>query len=458
MFLTWVGRSLAQVKRSCFFLVLGFAVLRATAAELPPSNTPEATVDSPADAAVSEIDEQDRQPDTDPESQEREIADKVNLRADEDPLARQQARQQIEKTQTEEAPERLPEAEKAADVIPYGSARLQYRYTNSHEQIWSGSGSRVGLKGYWSYQPGSSFFGLAEYGFDLLDEVDKLFNPSGTPSDRGATESVFPRLVYVGWEIPNNFLLVGKSWSAYYQVANWTDRMEATGGSALGVYNANTDGGPTGTGRADAVLQTRLNIDFLPDRWFEPFKINFQVQEGRPIPQTESLDYGYAMGASTILEFDNNYFVGLAANYAQVDDVGTPQARAVNLRGNAQAYVLGLRKFTEDWYVAFGAARLRNHETTDLGIYFDGWGGEFYTTRRVSEQIWLGGGVNLLKPDADQTEAQAYKIAYGLVELRYSFRGFDRTMFLNYRLEQGRLQAGTEMPDVLTFGVRWDFP
>ena len=59
---------------------------------------------------------------------------------------------------------------------------------------------------------------------------------------------------------------MGKNWSAYYQVGGWTDRMQGAGGAALGVYNAQTDGGPTGTGRADTTLQTRLTIDFLPER------------------------------------------------------------------------------------------------------------------------------------------------------------------------------------------------
>jgi hypothetical protein len=128
------------------------------------------------------------------------------------------------------------------------------------------------------------------------------------------------------------------------------------------------------------------------------------------------------------------------------------------LRGDAQAYLLGLRKFSDDWYVAFGGARLVNHETTDQGTYFDGWGWELYAHRRVAEKVWFGGGFNSLQPDADQVQAQDYRVAYGLAELRYTFRTFSRMLFLNYRFERGSLQSGEKIPNTLTVGIRWDFP
>lgn len=396
--------------------------------------------------------------DAESESQKEEIAEQADLQADEDPLAQQQAEQQLEQKQAEETGEPVEEPEIGYSLDPYASARLRYRYLENGEEVWGDGGSRVGLRGRWNYQSQKSLLGLVEYGFDLLDSVDRVFNPGGTGSEKGTFGSFFPRLFFVGWESTANYFVVGKNWSAYYQVAGWTDRMQGAGGSALGVYNAQTDGGPTGTGRADSVLQTRLAFDFLANHGFEPFKINFQIQKGRPIPQAEPLDYGLAMGASTVIELENGYSMGLAVNYAQVDDVDSPEAQAAHLRGDAQAYTLGLRKFTEDWYVALGVARLLNHDTTDQGIYFYGWGGEFYAHRRVTEKVWLAGGINVLQPDSDQSQAQDYETEFGLIELRYSFRGFKRMLFTNYRLEQSRSQSGVKVPNTITIGVRWDFP
>lgn len=392
------------------------------------------------------------------EQSEEATEEEVELRADEDPLARAQEEKQLEQKQAEEAAEPAPVQEEGFGGKAYASVRVRYRYTDSATQFWGDGGSRVGLRGEWVYGPESSLFGWVEAGFDLLDSLDRVFYPGGSPSGRGTSDVLFPRLFFAGWETPNNILILGKNWSAYYQVAGWTDLMQGAGGAALGVYNADTDGGPTGTGRADTTFQTRLTVDFLPEDWFEPFKMNVQIQNGRPIPQTEALDYGWTVGASTILELENNYFAGLAINYAEVRDTDKPQARAVNLGGDAQAYLLGVRKFTEDWYVAFGIARMLNHETTDEGIYFDGWGSELYAHLRVKEKVWVGGGFNFLEPDDDEVRAQEFDIRYGLAELRYTFRRFTRMAYINYRFEQSRLQSGEEIPDVVTVGVRWDFP
>ena len=81
---------------------------------------------------------------------------------------------------------------------------------------------------------------------------------------------LFLRLGYVGLEIPDLIAAFGKNWSTYYQIAGFTDRFESTGGSASGAFNAQTDGGNTGTGHADRTLQARMLIDYFPDnRWLK---------------------------------------------------------------------------------------------------------------------------------------------------------------------------------------------
>ena len=47
----------------------------------------------------------------------------------------------------------------------------------------------------------------------------------------------------------------------------FTDLFQGNGGSASGTYNAGTDGGATGTGRADSVLQSRFLVS-PPRSWF----------------------------------------------------------------------------------------------------------------------------------------------------------------------------------------------
>jgi len=439
-------------------VLLIVAAFPAFAAEVPlQPDSPAEIADLPPEAGGSGSEKSAVDPPPRTKTAAEEIAEKAEAQAQQDPLAVRQVTKQIEKERSEAGEATAVVPKKAFHAKLYGSARL-LRRLEDNDTVWSDGGSRIGLQGGWSFDKENSIIGSAEYGFNLLNSLDRLYNWSGFASERGDATSLFPRVVYVGLETANNLLIYGKNWSAYYQVAEWTDRLQGTGGGGLGVYNAETDGGPTGTGRADGVLQTRLAIGFLPKRWFKPFKMNFQAQYGEPVPQTESLHYGTAVGASAIAQMRNDFFIGWAVNYAEVKDLESPEARAVNLQGNAQAYLLGLRKFTDDWYVGLGVARLLNHMTTNQGIYFLGWGGEFYAHKRVAEKIWLSAGANFVQPDSDQYAAGAYEVAYGVVGLRYSFRTFSRMLYLNYRFDHGRQQNGDEIPDAFTIGIRWDLP
>ena len=73
-------------------------------------------------------------------------------------------------------------------------------------------------------------------------------------------------------------LTAGKNWSTYYRVASFTDRFQGTGASASGAFNAGTDDGYTGTGRADGFIQTRGLVNtFKTTSILKPLNLNLQV-------------------------------------------------------------------------------------------------------------------------------------------------------------------------------------
>jgi predicted porin len=249
---------------------------------------------------------------------------------------------------------------------------------------------------------------------------------------------------------------VGKNWSPYYEVAAFTDRFEGAGGQGTGTYNALTDGGNTGTGRADRAVQGTLSTDFLPHKVFKPFDLNLQLQHGNPIPFGEGAEYGTAVGASAVMTTRGNYTLGLAYNYASIDLDRNPSLRSIGLTGPARAILVGTRAFGERWYAGLSLARLENQETTDEGTYLDGWGSEFCGQYRVTDRVWLVGGYNILEPDSDQTLAGDFRIRYGMLGLRYSFEDFRRMIWANVRINDGLNEDGTPRPNVYTIGVRWD--
>jgi len=421
----------------CFCLIVPQS-LYAQPVEQPPP-VPEKTVveqDNQAEQkSPSEVEKQEQ-------AREREKSE------DEDPLAQRQA-------DRVDRPEEW--ATEPDEFKLYGSIRVRHRWTGE-ESFWADGSSRIGVTGRWQYQPNQFLFGRLEAGVNILDELDFLVNRGANSPQSQAGESLFTRLMYVGIETPNFILTGGKNWSSYYQVSGFTDRFQGTGASASGTFNAGTDGGPTGTGRADRILQTRVLIDELEKVGLKPFNLNVQVQHGEPIPEVPDASYATTIGLSAMLVTRKDLSFGLAYNHANIAESDIPSLKPHGIDGDAQAAIAGLRWFSDKWYLATTLARLRNHETTDEDIYFDGWGWEVYGHYNLHKSWWAVAGWNILEPDSDQTQAGDYNIKYGVIELRYSFKKFEKMLYANAQLESSHKADGTRLGNIYTVGVRWDLP
>ncbi len=339
----------------------------------------------------------------------------------------------------------------------YGSIRLRYRSTGEGS-ILGDAGSRAGLEGDWRMSQDSWAYARLEAGFNVLDELDALLSPGGGSGESQQGETIFPRLYTVGIETPVIVASFGKSWSSYYKISNFTDRFDSAGSSAVGTFNANTDGGATGTGRADSVLQSLAYIDFMPEKWqVNPFNLNIQFQSGQPIPGVDGVNYQYAFGLSAVLDSRDDYTLGVAYNRARIDELNNPAVQAAGIEGDSEALVVGARWFDEKRYIGFTVARLLNHENTDQGTYFAGWGSELYARYHLIKNYWLVGGYNWLTPDEDQTQAGEYELLYGIVGLRYSIDEFNRLAYAEWRIDSTILESGENLGNIFTIGIRWDF-
>ena len=133
-----------------------------------------------------------------------QLGDEVRRRelgAEEDPLARQQAKH----VETPEAVIAEPDKFRL-----YGSVRIRYRDTDSGS-FWGDGGSRFGLSGRWQFRPETWLFGRGEAGLNLLDTADLLFNRGDRPPDAKLGDEVFLRLLYLGIETPDIMLTAGKN-------------------------------------------------------------------------------------------------------------------------------------------------------------------------------------------------------------------------------------------------------
>jgi len=381
---------------------------------------------------------------------EQELAREREKVAEEDPLAQRQAEQQDD-------PEAA--AEEPSSFNLYASIRVRYQSVDG-STVWNDGNSRFGADGRWRYAPQKWLFGRVEAGINVLDEVSKILGGGGASSESASGDSIFTRLLYVGVETPNTMLVYGKNWSTYYQVSGFTDRFDVGGANASGTFNAGTDGGASGTGRADNVFQTRWLADVYSGKWrLKPSMVNLQIQHGEPIPRVDGAHYGTAVGVSGIVNLINDISVGVAVNHADVINQKDENIINAGIDGNDQAIVLGIRWFNENWYLSTVVADLRNHETTGEGTYFDGVGWEGYGRYNLMEKLWLVSGWNYLAPHSDQKQAGDYQIKYGVLGLRYAFNeDFSRLVYLVAQLDDSATEDGTEIGNIYTLGFRWDFP
>ncbi len=337
---------------------------------------------------------------------------------------------------------------------PYGSARIRYRETDDSQKLDDG-GSRIGVNGELQFQPSFWLLGRAEIGFNLFDTVGQFLNASDRPSEED--RSVSTRLAYAGIQTPTTTLTYGKNWSSYYQVAALTDRFESFGGEASGTFNAGTDGGASGTGRANNVLQGRFSIDHPLERsHIKPFKLNFQAQLGNDIPGVEGARYPQSLGISALLETESEKVIGIAYNHAFIDEDTSPGLKAKGIGGDARALLIGTRRFGDRYYLGTTVSILENHETTDKGIYFDAWGWEVFGSYNLSGKWWAIGGWNALEQRKDERLAGAYRLRYGIVGLRYSFDKLRQFIYTETRLDNSINQDGSIPGNVYTLGIRWD--
>ncbi len=369
----------------------------------------------------------------------------------EDPDANRRRAQEF----SDKAEEERPVDEPAWDLDVYGSLRLHlinsYDIERDEAETSLGDGaSRIGASAAWRFREGWELFALAEAGFNVLDTFT-----AGALYDGGA--AIQPRLYHIGVDSENLYVKVGKSWSTYYTVAGVTDRFAIFGGNASGVYNASTDGGATGTGRADDAIQTRLYID--PQGFWDivPFNLNVQYQLSQPIPEVNGQDYRYSYSASAWLENQSRVGIGFAYHRAAVENPSAPEVTAAGIDGDAIARAFAIKSYGERWLASLVWADLDNIETTDQNIYFEGEGIELYANWNVSGNFWLVGGGNWLSPDDGETGVGDYEVQYGIVWLHYTFDSFRRMIYIEWRDDHGTLASGRSRDNEVTFGVRWDF-
>ena len=333
------------------------------------------------------------------------------------------------------------------DLDFYGSGRVRLSGSDGKVRI-SDNRSRLGVYGYKFFKPQVEIFTRIELGTDLGGTFDDVFFPPENPRD-DSDGALFLRVGKVGVGTALGDFSLGKQWSVYYNVAGYTDRFAVFGATATGTYNAGTDGGGSGTGRADNSFKYQS---------YKKIALGLQAQDNGRIPLTNDRKYDAGLGGSLTWEISQHWSFGAAYNRAFFDEFDQ-ELSDLGLTGDSEAGVLGVSYALEPVYVAATVASHKNHESTNAGKFVDASGWEIYGRYLFNPRWRAIGGANYLSPDENDPQAGQYDIRSIIFGLQWAYgdASFGNMVYVEGELRGGRNFDGSPQENALTIGVRYSF-
>lgn len=337
----------------------------------------------------------------------------------------------------------------------YGSFRAQLAYYENRVDVQDNS-SRFGIRAAAAIPNFVTIFGRAEWSVAFGATQQRLNLDASTTS--GALEvqdegSPFrTRLGVIGLDFAKGGRIAfGKQWSTYYDVSGFTDVFNVFGGRATGTYNAETDGGLAGTGRASNALSYRITIfDLL---------LGGQVQFFGDRP-------GIVDSLGVVAQYDSpiDLDVGAAYNHSFYSLDGDTQFEGLQDGDSGQALVIGARWGKYGAYLAATYTRTWNHEARTFGegdarrsYFFDTDGIEF-----AAKYMWrhmVGGiiGYNGMFPrNKPAALNQDFAIHALILGGEYRFFRWAR-VYMEMQWDFGKGPQGEATPFSGTLGIRIDF-
>lgn len=325
----------------------------------------------------------------------------------------------------------------------YGSLRVNLVANDGDQEVANGA-SRVGFDFRKDYDELPSLIGKVEWFVNLADD-NTVVSVGDSTSDELNEEpgtSVFEtRLGWLGVDLHEwGRVQLGKQWGPYYAVTGWTDQFPVFGAAASSTFNAGTDGGATGTGRASQAIGWRNE--------FGAVDLAAQVQLAGL-----SDDNNETFGTSVVWHATDTLSVGVAFNFADLDN---DVANAAGVDDEAWALSAGARYVNGPWHAALVYAYEEQHEIADLGNNmregYDANGVELYVRRAINERYGIFGGTNWLEPE----DSSKYDDDFGL---RDFYLGgdlvFDENskLFTQYKLAEGHDENGRSDDNAFVVGI-----
>jgi predicted porin len=338
---------------------------------------------------------------------------------------------------------------------PYGQLRTHFAAFNDTAEVQDNA-TRIGIN--FRTRGKVKMFAGTEWGVNLVrSETQFNLSASGT-GDFGVvtteTNPVFTaRLGFIGTDFgPFGRVAMGKQTAVHYDVSSYTtDRFNVFGGQGTSTYVAGTDGGATGTGFADRVVNYRNTL--------------LKILEVGVQGQFRGGSNSDGVGGSLQLKILPGVKVG--GTYTRTNWSATTQQLVRGLGGNADYMAVGTRI---DWRVLELGLVYSHQHNGDVAyipvpnapdqvtpVAFDANGVELYA-RAGLRKFGLIGGFTYQGPDVkDPLLSPDFKTQYLILGGEW-FVIRNAKIYTESRIDLGGVTAtGEPVYNVFTIGFRYDF-
>jgi len=339
-------------------------------------------------------------------------------------------------------------------IVPYGSFRGHFALLNEQLEIQE-NGSRVGIE-LSVHQGKIRYFTGVELGINLFRSAQFLNADANTNSGfirfgESQNLQVFStRLGYLGADFGRyGVVTIGKQWGVFYDITGYTDHFNVFGGQGSATYVANSDGGDTGTGRANQALTYRNTLG--------PISFGGQLQ-------MRSIVNGYLLdgfGVSAQFAFWDHFKAGAAYNKSYYDDFFVDNT--LGMGGQPEYLALGISYSSDILELGGVFSRHTNGDLTRslvedelIATVFDAEGFELFGKFKKPKYSILA-GFNGYFPDVEGLPvSQEFKRQFYMIGAEYKPSRF-AYFYAEYRYGKGINSFGIEALDVFTLGLRLDF-
>jgi len=344
-----------------------------------------------------------------------------------------------------------------------GNLSVYYLKSNDHEEVNDGFSRYIFDM---SHHVKYDWQALAklEWGVQISNTDDKIIvNHNGLTSTGPTSDSIWLRQGFVGVKHEKyGRFTIGKQWGVSYDVGGVTDWFEIFGAEAQGTYNFGTDGGFSGTGRAEQALQYKVNyknLKFGAQYLASEDQLHASGENGEEFSAV--LNFNNAYGFSVIYQAPYDIGLGLAYNKAKLHLAADGQTSQQVDDELISAHITYRPYGSLGLHLALVYTDMTNHDINDVGQLMNkATGIELFSAYRFDNDISLILGYNSLKDNStiDKGSDGTFHKEYFIVSAKYHWDD-DFYLYIESKIDQSTLseQTSSLAEDATGIGMMFEF-